>query len=183
MFRSERWAEAFAASAKTTEAAETALEYLRLFCLAALRLPGDLSGTNDANRLGASIKRVRARVPEHENKSCDLAEHFVELMLKKDCFRHYKKILRQIEKIIYKRKGIEEVFVESAVPPDEQLAAMINEKAKRVTGAAGVQLTVHVVPELIGGLRLRWGSKLLDGSVRGALESMALKLNTEAVTR
>ena len=62
MFRPENWATAFVHAAKTPLAAEEALEYLKIFCFAALSLPGDLSGRNDADRLGRSIRAAGQRL-------------------------------------------------------------------------------------------------------------------------
>ena len=60
--------------------------------------------------------------------------------------------------------------VVSAVPltPDE-LA-----EVKRVTGASEVEARVE--PEILGGLILRAGDKVVDGSVRGDLSSLAAQL-------
>jgi len=188
MFRSKPWAEAFvraagfagnsAADNSAVVVAENALEYVRVFCRAALLLPGDLSGRNDARRIDRSIQAAFAResVAEQtaaEQQTIALAERFVQLMIRKGCFKHYKEIIREIEKIINKQKGIEEVIVETAAEPEEKLLAAVKENARHITAAKEVKLTLRLIPDLIGGLRLRWGSRVFDGSVQYKLKKMA----------
>ena len=180
MFRPENWAYAFVNAAKTPVRAEEGLHCLKSFCHAALSLPGDLSGRNDADRLGRSIQAVKKRLPlPVEEDSFCLAERFIQLMLRKNCFHHYKKIVNCIEKIIEKQKGIEEVIVEAAVDLDKEFLREIEQKAKNLVGAREIKLTQRLIPELIGGIRLRWGSLLFDGSVRRSLEKMKLNLKSQ----
>jgi F-type H+-transporting ATPase subunit delta len=182
-FRPEPWAEAFVNAAGSAFAAEEALENLRVFCRAALMLPGDLSGRNDADRLGRCITAALAfvsgretakRMPESGGTDvAGFASRFIQLMLRKNCFHCYKRILREIEKAIYRQKGIEEVIVETAVELEGGILEAIREKALYLTGARDIKLISRVIPDLIGGLRLRWGGIVLDGSVKRQLEKMA----------
>ncbi|MCL1928979.1 MAG: F0F1 ATP synthase subunit delta [Treponema sp.] len=191
MFRPEPWAEAFVKAAGTPLGAKDALEYLKVFCRAALALPGDLSGKNDADRLGKIIKAALARTgfaaescAENQGGSAgevlkdtiELAERFVQLMLRKKCFHRYKGIIREIEKIIHKKMGIEEVFVEAAVDLGEDLVTVLKEKAKQLSGAKDIIFSIRLIPDLIGGFRIRWGSMLFDGSIKGQLQKMTADL-------
>jgi hypothetical protein len=174
-FRPEPWANAFVIVSGTTAAAEESLEYLRVFCRAALSLPGDLSGRNDADRLGRSIEAALARV-SRDNAGGDPAvpaKRFVQLMLRKHCFFQYKRIIREIEKIICKQKGIEEVFIETAVEPEDSFLETVRARAKDMTRAKEVKLTRRLIPELIVGFRILWGSVLFDSSVKRRLQKMA----------
>jgi F0F1-type ATP synthase delta subunit len=42
-----------------------------------------------------------------------------------------------------------------------------------LTGAKDVKLIIRVIPDLSGGMRLRWGSTVFDGSIKWRLEKMA----------
>ena len=182
-FKPEPWAHAFVTISGSVSVAEEALEYLRVFCHAALTLPGDLSGRNDADRLGRSIEAALAcggslaqsqgNTEQAEQPAVQLAERFVQLMLRKHCFHQYKRIIREIEKTIYKQKGIEEVFIETAVEPDDSFLEAVRMQAKVLTGAKEVKLSRRLIPELVGGLRIRWGSVLYDGSIKRRLQKMA----------
>ena len=98
-------------------------------------------------------------------------ENFVRLL-------HELHIVSKAEKIIVdfiacynEAEGIEPVTVETASPlstaeRDEltgQLAKMLNKK---------IELTPLVSPALIGGLRLRYGDVVVDGSVRDRLQQL-----------
>jgi ATP synthase F1 delta subunit len=181
MFRSENWAIAFVHASKTTLNAEEALQYLKLFCNTALALPGDLFGKNDSDRLEKIIISAKKKYFEKNADNSALhnytiAERFFQLMVRRYCFQHYKKIIRSTEKIINRQKGIEEVVVESTVDLDMEFMDIMAEKTKKLIGAKEIKLKQRLIPELIGGLRLRHGSMLYDGSIKRALEIMGSEL-------
>ena len=187
MFKPENWAIAFVNAAKNTEAAEEALQYLKVFCSAALALPGDLSGRNDADRLGQSIDAAGGKfftagtedtASQGARGSFLLAKHYVQIMLRCCYFQHYKKIIRSIEKILNKQKGIEVITVESAVKYDVDFLEKLAKESLKITAAKEIKIVQRLRPELIGGLRLRWGSMLFDGSIKRSLEKMALHLES-----
>jgi len=172
-------------AAGSVSVAEEALEHLRVFCHAALMLPGDLSGRNDADRLGryitaalVSIGKAATTAREgNEQDAAVFASRFIQLMLRNHCFYQYQGIVREIEKAINKQNGIEEVIIETAEELQEGILEAVKEKALRLTGAKGVKLILRVIPDLIGGVRLRWGSIVLDGSIKWRLEKMAMDMS------
>jgi F-type H+-transporting ATPase subunit delta len=73
-------------------------------------------------------------------------------------------------------EGVKEAVVHSAFPIDDtQVAALLNELQARF----GTRLTarVEIDPSLIGGVRVAVGDQVLDASVRGKLDAMAVALN------
>ena len=73
-------------------------------------------------------------------------------------------------------EGVKEAVVHSAFPIDDtQVAALLNELQTHF----GTRLTarVEVDPSLIGGVRIAVGDQVLDASVRGKLDAMAVALN------
>jgi hypothetical protein len=178
-FRPEPWAEAFINAAGSAAVAEEAMEHLRAYCCAALRLPGDISGRNDADRLGrritAALGSAGAQTTSKKDgmDAANYASRFIQLMIRKRRFNYYKEIIREIEKAIENQKGIKEVILETAETPDAEILEASREEALRLTGAKGVKLVSRVIPELIGGIRLRWGSTVLDGSIKWRLDKMA----------
>ena len=74
-------------------------------------------------------------------------------------------------------EGVQEAVVYSAFPIDEtQVAALLQQLETRF----GTRLTarVEVDPSLIGGVRVAIGDQVLDASVRGKLDAMAVALNS-----
>ena len=63
------------------------------------------------------------------------------------------------------------VEVTSAVELDEALVRSIGERIEERTGRR-IELTSRVDPEIIGGLVLRVGNKVLDASVSGRLQRL-----------
>ena len=73
-------------------------------------------------------------------------------------------------------EGVKEAVVHSAFPIDDtQVAALLQQLEPRF----GTRLTarVEVDPSLIGGVRVAVGDQVLDASVRGKLDAMAVALN------
>ena len=73
-------------------------------------------------------------------------------------------------------EGVQEAVVYSAFPIDDaQVAALLQQLEPRF----GTRLTarVEVDPSLIGGVRVTVGDQMLDASVRGKLDAMAVALN------
>jgi len=65
--------------------------------------------------------------------------------------------------------------VEAAVDPKEEMVANIKDKLKAITGKE-VILAFRKDPSLVGGLVLKIGNTVLDGSVRTQLELMKEKI-------
>jgi len=85
-------------------------------------------------------------------------------------------ISRLFELAKSQEEGVKEAVVHSAFPIDDtQVAALLQQLEPRF----GTRLTARVVidPSLIGGVRVAVGDQVLDASVRGKLDSMAVALN------
>jgi F-type H+-transporting ATPase subunit delta len=61
--------------------------------------------------------------------------------------------------------------VESATPASESLKASVTARLMRRYGS-GLNITFGVNPDLIGGLRVKVGSDVYDGSVKARLEAL-----------
>ncbi len=68
----------------------------------------------------------------------------------------------------------------SAAPLSTDEAEALRQKMEERTGAR-VELIYDVDPSLLGGVVVRIGSRLYDGSVRGRLERLRNSLTTQAV--
>ena len=84
-------------------------------------------------------------------------------------------ISRLFELAKSQEEGVQEAVVYSAFPIDDaQVAALMQQLEPRF----GTRLTarVEVDPSLIGGVRVTVGDQMLDASVRGKLDAMAVAL-------
>lgn len=66
-----------------------------------------------------------------------------------------------------KRHGAATISVETAYP----LSDVLRKKIEKI--ADGAELRERVIPELIGGARLRVDEKIIDGTIEGSLEQLS----------
>lgn len=206
MFSPEPWARAFLRRPKTAEESETAFEILKLYCRAALTIPGELAGLNDARRFARIIDRSleeaglwnkpqlvsQARpVPQADfaGDSADLldaakyARNFFLLMIRKGCFYQYKKIIGRIRRIIDENNGTVQAALEAPFEPDPRFMELLKQRLLEKTKARKIELGFRLSPDLIGGFRIRMGSVLLDGSLKARLAKMASDFGGERFFR
>lgn len=73
------------------------------------------------------------------------------------------------------QEGTREAVVSSAFPlNDTQLANLVADLERKF--GCKISATVEVAPELIGGVRIALGDQVIDASVRGKLNAMAVSL-------
>lgn len=78
-------------------------------------------------------------------------------------------------RIANEARGILEVRVSTAVRMTEEEEARLKAKLTARTGKS-IRLEKHVSPELIGGMTVRIGDTVIDGSVKGYLASLRERL-------
>ena len=104
------------------------------------------------------------------------AENFVRVLAQNDRLGLLREIREQFEALKNEREGVVEAEVHSAFElSDAQLADLVQRLEKKTRRK--VRARVHVDKELIGGVKVVLGDKVIDGSARaqlGALET-ALK--------
>ncbi|MET0168750.1 MAG: F0F1 ATP synthase subunit delta [Burkholderiales bacterium] len=105
----------------------------------------------------------------------ELGENFLRLVLRNGRTEVLPEISRLFEDMKDHNEGVVEASVASAFPLAEeqlkQLVAKLESRFKR-----RILARASVDPELIGGIVVRVGDEVLDGSVRGKLEAMAAAL-------
>jgi F-type H+-transporting ATPase subunit delta len=94
---------------------------------------------------------------------------FLQLLAEKHRLPVLFRIRREFDALWAKEQHLLEVSVTSAVDLDEETVKGIGRKIEEQTGQR-VQLTSSVDPDLIGGIVIRVGNKVLDASVRNRLE-------------
>jgi F-type H+-transporting ATPase subunit delta len=89
-------------------------------------------------------------------------------------------IAREFRRLYNRREGIYEATAISAAKLDDAEVAAIRERLEKMTGGR-IELTLAVDPRLLGGVQVRLGDLLLDGSVRGRLERLRNRLESGAL--
>ena len=89
--------------------------------------------------------------------------------------RHYIDILKDYQRLIRLEVGKHHAQIESAVELDEQTRGKLEVDLRNKYGS-DLSTEFKVSPELIGGLRVKIGSDVFDGSVRERLNKLQNEL-------
>ena len=97
--------------------------------------------------------------------------NFLKIVLDKRRSSAIYSIKNEFDEKVFTHKGIEKATVESAVALDDTQLKELEEKLSAMTGNV-IQLKNQINPEVVGGLLLRVGDKVVDGSIRKRLNDM-----------
>lgn len=81
-------------------------------------------------------------------------------------------VLLRYEELVKEHLGRIEVEVTTAVELSEESLSRLKERLGRILEGREVILETRVDPDLLGGAVFRFGGQMMDGSVRGRLESL-----------
>jgi F-type H+-transporting ATPase subunit delta len=90
-------------------------------------------------------------------------------------------IATEFRRLYNRRAGIVVATATSALELDATERAALQTRLEKMTGAK-VELETTVDPSILGGIQVRVGDTLYDGSVRGRLERLRAKLASGALT-
>lgn len=125
-----------------------------------------------------AVGRKRAVV----SKLCDamgahkLIRNFLYVVIDHGRIASLPEIAGAFEAAVDERLGRVRASVISASPLDGQSGETLRAELAQMTGKQ-VRCEFQVKPELIGGVRIRIGSTIYDGTVRGQLDALAVKLS------
>jgi F-type H+-transporting ATPase subunit delta len=88
--------------------------------------------------------------------------------------RGYLPMLGHFQRLIQLEADRRKALVESAVPLSPELQNRVTHNLAHQYGA-GLNIKFNVNPALIGGVRVRVASDILDGSIRGRLDALTEK--------
>jgi F-type H+-transporting ATPase subunit delta len=105
--------------------------------------------------------------------------NLVQLLLRRGRIDLAPRVAVEFRRLYNRREGITTAIVTSHAPlgPDERAA--LEGRLGEMTGGR-VRLSYHVDEALIGGVAVRLGDRLIDGSVRGRLERLRTQLAASA---
>lgn len=84
-------------------------------------------------------------------------------------------IAREFSRLYNRREGIVEATATSALALDDNEVAALRQRLEQITNGR-VELALNVDPRLLGGVQVRLGDLLIDGSVLGRLERLRGRL-------
>lgn len=106
--------------------------------------------------------------------------NFLKILTEKGYIRHFPQCCKDYQALYNSDNGILPVKAVTAAPMPAQQQEKLREKLESVTGKK-VQLTCRVDASCLGGIRLDFDGKRLDGTVAGRLASLAALLKNTAL--
>jgi F-type H+-transporting ATPase subunit delta len=98
--------------------------------------------------------------------------NFLALLLDKGRIRNLPGILVEYVKVADRLRNTLNMTIISAAPLDDMQISSILEKYKRLYHATGTKINMEIDKNLIGGVKVRIGDKVVDGTITGRLESL-----------
>ncbi|MGB3765269.1 MAG: ATP synthase F1 subunit delta [Phormidesmis sp.] len=103
-------------------------------------------------------------------------KNFMMLLVDKGRIALVKPILEQFQSLVRELNQTVLAEVISAVELSDEQRETVRQKVQGMTQAKSVELESRVDPDLIGGVIIQIGSKVLDASIRGQLRRIGLQL-------
>lgn len=108
----------------------------------------------------------------------NITTNFISVLIDRNRITIFDKIVEKYLMLTYKLESTTIAYLTTAIGfTNEQQHALIN-KLKLITHSKEIKLITKIDPSLIGGFTLQIKSKIVDTSLLGQLQSMALYLNT-----
>jgi F-type H+-transporting ATPase subunit delta len=104
-----------------------------------------------------------------------MVKNLLSLLLERGRIHRVPDISREFRRLADEEAGRIRAEVRSAKPLGEDVMTRLKGAVEGATGKK-VELTRHVDPDLLGGVVLRIGSKVYDGSIRAQLNRLKLEL-------
>ena len=106
--------------------------------------------------------------------------NLIGLMIKRGRIHELPRVAAEFRRLDNVRQGITEATATSAAPLSEDEVRALTQRLEQYTNGR-VELDVQVDPSLLGGLVVRVGDRMIDGSVRGRLERLRNQLVSGAL--
>ncbi|MDR2193014.1 MAG: F0F1 ATP synthase subunit delta [Treponema sp.] len=177
VFYAERWAEAFIASCSDDD--DAAFESLKAMIRGIGRMEGrHIAGTVDAKRVEIMVRTVMKKAVRSTSgiTGAEIACRTLSLLVRRGLFRYRHALIEAIGIALDRKKRILSVTLETAAPLSTALMKDLEQSIKEQTNAGEVRLTERIAPDILGGYKLRIGTRVIDASVRSLLQNMAKEI-------
>jgi len=101
------------------------------------------------------------------------------LLIRRGRIEQLPRVVAEFVRLDERRQGITHATATSALPLTDTEIRALTARLEQMTGGR-IALTTQVDESLLGGIVVRVGSQLIDGSVRGRLERLRNQLATGA---
>lgn len=171
------YAEALFEAATDAGAVDAVAEEVAAFA-GAVEQSADLRQFLDNPEVDARGKKEALK--ELSSSANPITANFLQVLVDRGRITEFPEIARAFAERVAAEEGRLEVEAVTAVPLPDDLRSRIVEEISRKTGRS-VDLTESVDPEIVGGLVLRIGGAVVDGSVRHRIEELRAALSAAPV--
>jgi F-type H+-transporting ATPase subunit delta len=144
----------------------------------AVQESSELRGFLDNPEIEGRVKKEALK--ELTSSASPITGNFIQVLIDRGRITEFTEIARAFAERVAAEEGRLEVEAVTAVPLPDDLRTRIVEEISRKTGRS-VDLTESVDPEIVGGLVLRIGGAVVDGSVRHRIEELRAALSAVPV--
>jgi F-type H+-transporting ATPase subunit delta len=115
--------------------------------------------------------RLKAADDALGTRISDKAVNLIRLLIRRRRIELLPQVAARYEELYERQKGIVRATITSAAPLDDAELQAIQSRLSQMTGGT-LRTDVNVDPSLLGGVIVRIGDRMIDGSVRGRLERL-----------
>ena len=105
-----------------------------------------------------------------------IAANFIKLVAAKRRLFAVRDMIRDYGLLYYAGRGVAHAEVTSAAPLGDANVAALKETLRVASGGKDVRLTAKVDPAIIGGLIVKLGSRMVDGSLKTKLNAIRIRM-------
>ncbi len=105
-----------------------------------------------------------------------VAANFIKLVATKRRLFAIREMIVNYNKLYDSYRGVARAEVTSAAALSSEHVAALKDVLKAVTGGKNVEISVNVDPSIIGGLVVRLGSRMVDGSLKTKLNAIRTRM-------
>ena len=114
------------------------------------------------------------------SKAHSLSGQFLNLLVDKNRIDLYPYIVDRLRKVLNERQGVEEATLVTAHELHPSIVQLL-QKALERSIKKKVIIRTETEPELLGGIQIHMGNRLIDGSIRTKLNDLETQLRTMKV--
>ena len=112
--------------------------------------------------------------------STGLSKQFLNLLVDKNRMDLFPFIIDQLQDVIRKQQGIQEVAIITARELHSSIVQLLEKALEKITGKK-MMIESEVDPKILGGIQIKMGNRMIDGSIRAKLNTLETQLRNVKV--
>ena len=165
----KRYAEALVDVAETNNSIDATQIELEVFAKTYSQQP-EFERFFHAPEIGNKQKKIALKNIFKDSKS--IVFPFLQLLIDKGRISNLPGIYKEYVEIADKRKKTLQLEIRTAAALDDAQLGKIKEKYRIEYNATDVKITITVEPDLLGGIVVQIGDRVIDGSIKGRLKGL-----------